>query len=157
MNVTPEREAAIVAAARKLPVVERAFYLDGACGGDARLRHRVEALLGERPEAGDSLKPTVADPQAPGLRAEPFAEEGPGTVIGRYRLLEKIGEGGFGAVYAAEQKEPVKRRVALKIIKLGMDSRQVVARFGARSRVYSISPTPRLPASAARRSRHPGV
>ena len=70
--------------------------------------------------------------------------EGPGTIIGRYRLLEKIGEGGFGAVYAAEQKEPVKRRVALKIIKLGMDTRQVVARFESERQALALMDHPNI-------------
>jgi WD40 repeat protein/tRNA A-37 threonylcarbamoyl transferase component Bud32 len=146
MDMMSEREAAIFDAARKLPAGERAFYLDGACGGDARLRQRVEELLRANDAAAGLLPEpaTVADPHAPGLRAEPFAEEGPGTVIGRYRLLEKIGEGGFGAVYAAEQKEPVKRRVALKIIKLGMDTRQVVARFEAERQALAMMDHPNI-------------
>src|SRR5262245_16450860 len=65
-------------------------------------------------------------------------EEAPGSVIGRYELLEKIGEGGFGVVYVAEQREPVKRRVALKIIKLGMDTRQIVARFEAERQALAM-------------------
>src|SRR5213076_2931203 len=70
--------------------------------------------------------------------------EGPGTVIGRYKLLEKLGEGGFGAVYVAEQKEPVKRRVALKIIKLGMDTRQVIARFEAERQALAMMDHPNI-------------
>jgi len=108
------REELIARQAREWPSAERAAFLDGVCGGDAALRQRVETRLAEPAEA-EQLGTTVADPH--GALAQRFAEEGPGAVIGRYRLLEKIGEGGFGAVYAAEQKEPVKRRVALKIIK----------------------------------------
>src|ERR1051325_7042933 len=71
-------------------------------------------------------------------------EDAPGTVIGRYKLLEKVGEGGFGAVYVAEQREPVKRRVALKIIKLGMDTRQVVARFEAERQALALMDHPNI-------------
>ncbi len=70
--------------------------------------------------------------------------KGPGTVIGRYKLLEKIGEGGFGSVYVAEQEEPVRRRVALKIIKLGMDTRQVVARFEAERQALAMMDHPNI-------------
>src|SRR5882672_3391152 len=71
-------------------------------------------------------------------------EQGPGTRIGRYKLLEKVGEGGFGVVYVAEQREPVKRRVALKIIKLGMDTRQVVARFEAERQALALMDHPNI-------------
>ena len=70
--------------------------------------------------------------------------EEPGTVIGRYKLLEKIGEGGFGAVYMADQREPVKRRVALKILKLGMDTRQVIARFEAERQALALMDHPNI-------------
>ena len=75
----------------------------------------------------------------------PHAEgEGPGAVIGRYKLLEQVGEGGFGVVYVAEQKRPVKRRVALKIIKLGMDTKQVVARFEAERQALALMEHPNI-------------
>src|SRR5216110_191387 len=84
----------------------------------------------------------------PAVEASPTVvlpiSEGPGTVIGRYKLLEKLGEGGFGAVYVAEQKEPVKRRVALKIIKLGMDTRQVIARFEAERQALALMDHPNI-------------
>ena len=70
--------------------------------------------------------------------------EGPGTTIGRYKLLQKIGEGGFGAVYMAEQEEPVRRKVALKIIKLGMDTRQVIARFEAERQALALMDHPNI-------------
>ncbi len=89
--------------------------------------------------AGNSIEPSL---QAPGpvetVVVNPPPTEGPGDKIGRYKLLEKIGEGGFGTVYVAEQKEPVKRRVALKVIKLGMDTRQVVARFEAERQALAL-------------------
>ena len=97
---------------------ERAGYLDRACGANGPLRPELDSLLRAHDQAGDFMAKTV---QVPGsdLSVEPT-----GIMIGRYKLLEKIREGGFGVVYMAEQTEPVRRRVALKIIKLGMDTRQ---------------------------------
>src|SRR5262249_55672127 len=103
---------------------ERAACLDSACGEDPLLRQRVEGLLAKHfQEDGFMQAPAVA-----GKSTAAFLplSEGPGMVIDHYKLLEQLGEGGFGVVYLAEQKEPVRRRVALKIIKLGMDTRQVV-------------------------------
>jgi serine/threonine protein kinase len=80
------------------------------------------------------------------MKSEPDqnTEEKPGTVIGRYKLRERIGEGGCGVVYVAEQEEPVRRRVALKVIKLGMDSRQVVARFEAERQALAMMDHPNI-------------
>lgn len=104
----------------ELPQAERRDFVAKSCGVDEALRREVEDLLRSLDDAGTYLDdPTVAAPSA----------EMAGDVLGRYRLVEPIGEGGFGAVYRAEQLEPVRRDVALKIIKLGMDTRQVVARF----------------------------
>ena len=103
----------------------RAAYIEGACQCDAFLRSRVEALLENHRR--DSFLETPAIDKPTVLSATPISETR-GTKIGRYKLLQQIGEGGMGAVYMAEQEEPVRRRVALKIIKLGMDTRQVVAR-----------------------------
>jgi serine/threonine protein kinase len=93
--------------------------------------------------------PTVALLDIPALGVEPFvddavAAEGPGTVIGRYKLLERIGEGGFGDVYRAEQTEPVHRQIALKIIKLGMDTKQVIARFKAERQALAMMDHPNI-------------
>src|SRR5262245_61942396 len=109
---------------------ERAAFLDKACAGDAGRRARIEELLRAHQAAGDFLQgnPPRAKPVA--TVDEPI-REGPGAVIGPYKLLEQIGEGGFGVVFMAEQTEPVRRKVALKILKPGMDTRQVVARFEA--------------------------
>src|SRR4051794_38233126 len=114
----PLRELFLEAAEIEDPAA-RASFLSQACGDDALLRRRLEELL-----AADQL----AGP-APEQRTAMLANEGTGTVIGNYKLLEKIGEGGCGVVYMAEQEEPVRRRVALKVIKLGMDTRSVIARF----------------------------
>ena len=120
-------EATLFAAAlEKATDEERAAYLAEACAGDDKLRRRVEALLRAHAESDDLLDP----PQSRDATADyaPITER-PGTRIGRYRLMEQIGEGGFGLVFVAEQQEPVRRKVALKVIKPGMDSAQVIARF----------------------------
>ena len=100
---------------------DRAVYLDQACADDAELRREVQAYLSAAERTDALLEAT--DPAS--LSEQPEAH------IGRYKLLELIGEGGFGVVFMAEQETPVRRRVALKIIKLGMDTRQVIARFEA--------------------------
>jgi hypothetical protein len=104
----------------------RAAYLLGACGQDRDLRRSVDELLAAFNEARemDILKEGGCGQKAQTVVLDARLDEGPGTVIGRYKLLQQIGEGGMGVVYMAEQEEPVRRRVALKIIKLGMDTRQ---------------------------------
>ena len=124
----------------------RAAYLSGACGPDLALRQRVEALLRASENAGDFLeqRPTGlggdADPTLPAIELS----EQPGDRIGRYKLLEQIGEGGCGVVYMAEQEEPVRRRVALKLLKLGMDTKQVVARFEAERQALALMDHPNI-------------
>lgn len=115
----------IFSSALKIPSPdERAAYLDEACGQDRNLRKRVEMLLEAQPEVGSFMEqPAVNRDVTLDLRG---IQEGPGAMIGPYKLLQQIGEGGFGVVYMAQQQEPIKRRVALKIIKLGMDTKQVV-------------------------------
>jgi eukaryotic-like serine/threonine-protein kinase len=117
---------------------ERAAYLMQACGNDADLRQRVEAMLRDAAAADKFFGPegTVVTGTS--------VIEGPGTVIGRYKLLQKIGEGGMGVVYMAEQREPVIRKVALKIIKLGMDTKQVVARFEAERQALALMDHPNI-------------
>jgi len=114
---------------------QRAEFLDRACAGDPDLRQRVEALLAAHDAAGDvhNLPYTsrVLETSAP-------FREGPGSSIGRYKLLEQIGEGGFGVVFMAEQQHPVRRKVALKVIKLGMDTKQVIARFEAERQALAL-------------------
>jgi serine/threonine protein kinase/tetratricopeptide (TPR) repeat protein len=120
---------------------ERAAYLDGACGKDALLRQKMEEVLAKHFEQDSFMKQPAVE--ASKTVVLPLSE-GPGTVIDRYKLLEKLGEGGFGAVYVAEQKEPVKRRVALKIIKLGMDTKQVIARFEAERQALALMDHPNI-------------
>jgi len=125
---------------------ERACFLDEACGADTALRERVEELLRAHHEAGGFFsQPSKAASPVPtsGLPAQPLTEQ-PGDRIGHYKLLEQIGEGGCGVVYMAEQQEPVRRRVALKVIKLGMDTRQVVARFEAERQALALMDHPHI-------------
>ncbi len=122
---------------------EMKSYLDGACGGDATLLARVEALFQAEAKAGGFMERPALD-GAPRLLASSPVREGPGTQIGRFKLLQEIGAGGFGVVYMAEQKEPVKRRVALKIIKIGMDTEQVVARFEAERQALAMMDHPNI-------------
>ena len=123
--------------ARELPTSARATYLDGACGKDVALRAKVEALLKADAEAGSFLGSPASEQGA-------RAQEQAGAQIGRYKLLEQIGEGGMGAIWMAEQREPVKRRVALKIIKLGMDTKQVIARFEAERQALAMMDHPHI-------------
>jgi WD40 repeat protein/serine/threonine protein kinase len=117
---------------------EQQKYLEGACAGDVALRVEVDSLLQASARAGSFLEsPAVAVNLAATLD-EPSVTERPGTVIGPYKLLQQIGEGGMGTVFMAEQTEPVQRKVALKVIKPGMDSRQVIARFEAERQALAM-------------------
>ncbi len=122
---------------------ERRGYLEGACGNDAALRGKVGALL--RSHVEDSFLEQAALEGAETLKdGDNTVSEGPGSVIGRYKLLQKVGEGGMGVVYMAEQTDPVTRKVALKIIKLGMDTKQVVARFEAERQALAMMDHPNI-------------
>ncbi|HYH66737.1 MAG TPA: protein kinase [Urbifossiella sp.] len=124
------------------PAGERAAYLDAACAGNPELRARVEALIRSHDGAGSLLeKPLFRT--APTVDHVPPAEE-PGAVIGPYKLVEPIGEGGMGSVWMAQQTEPVKRVVAVKLIKAGMDSRQVIARFEAERQALALMDHPNI-------------
>ncbi|MHC4211750.1 MAG: protein kinase domain-containing protein [Planctomycetota bacterium] len=129
-------EAIYNAALKKQSEKERSDYLDAVCGNNNPVRDRVEALLKAHHEAGDFLE--VGDVGLDVTVEGRPVLEGPGTKIGRYKLLELIGQGGMGLVYLAQQQEPVRRQVALKIIKPGMDSRQVIARFEAERQALAL-------------------
>ena len=129
---------------------DRIKYLDGVCAGNPQLRAQVEALLAAHDEAGSFLESparqlTVDDSTPTATLAPPTPiTEGPGATVGRYKLLQKIGEGGMGVVYMAQQENPVRRRVALKIIKPGMDSQQVIARFEAERQALAMMDHPNI-------------
>ncbi len=117
-----------------------AAFLDSTCAGDQSLRLRVEELLKAHRDAGNFL----GGSSFPGSRTEEADVESPGASLGPYKLLEQIGEGGFGVVFMAEQQHPVRRTVALKVIKPGMDSRQVIARFEAERQALAIMDHPNI-------------
>ncbi|MFN7669673.1 MAG: tetratricopeptide repeat protein [Planctomycetota bacterium] len=137
-----------------LPAEARTAALDRACKGDAALRAMVDALLAAERAAGGGGPPPapaamVANPAAraaagAGPCGAAVAAERPGAQIGRYQLLEQIGEGGMGTIWLAEQREPVRRRVALKIIKLGMDTKQVIARFEVERQALALMDHPNI-------------
>ncbi len=136
--------------AAELAREQRAEYLDAACGGDQGLRAEVESLLKSLDDAGRFLADATignsgADPDAATIAgADVSLREQPGSRIGPYKLLQLIGEGGFGSVFMAEQEKPVSRKVALKIIKLGMDTRQVVARFEQERQALAMMDHPNI-------------
>src|SRR5437870_2535766 len=119
---------------------ERLAFLDGACAKNRPLRAGVEALLRAYEKPQRILDAVEASPPPPTATVA----EGPGTVIGPYKLLESIGEGGFGVVFMAEQTQPVRRRVAWKVLKPGMGTRQVVARFEAERQALAIMDHPNI-------------
>src|SRR5688572_223924 len=119
---------------------DRAAYLDGACTGNPALRASIDALMRANVGASGFLTPPTQDA---GVELK-VATEAPSTMIGPYKLLEQIGEGGFGVVYLAEQTRPVRRKVALKVLKPGMDTRQVVARFEAERQALAVMDHPNI-------------
>src|SRR5512141_888088 len=129
-------KAILVEAIARTDTAVRAAYLGAACAGDATLRAKVEGLIQAYESHGSAVEQTLA-------MARPLAEA-PGAIIGRYKLLEQIGEGGFGVVFMAEQLEPIRRRVALKIVKPGMDTKQVIARFEAERQALALMDHPNI-------------
>ena len=141
----PRREEAIFDAVLALAAEQRAAYLNQACGEDTQLRRRVELLLRSHDHAGEFLDPALRAGTNRTLVVNPTApSEKPGDIIGHYKIREKLGEGGCGVVYVAEQTEPVRRRVALKVIKLGMDTRSVIARFEAERQALAMMDHPNI-------------
>ena len=145
MSEPTNREVIVLNTALELGPAERAAYLDRACDGNAALRKQVEALLQAHDQAEGFLDapPAGLDFQRAGNVNLPVTEK-PGDKIGRYKLLQQIGEGGCGVVYMAEQEEPVRRRVAVKVIKLGMDTKQVIARFEAERQALAMMDHPNI-------------
>jgi WD40 repeat protein/serine/threonine protein kinase len=125
-----------------LTPVQRQAYLDEQCGGDIALRREVEDLLRHVGQVGSFLESAPADPAL--TVDEPLIQETPGTMIGQYKLVEQIGEGGMGLVFIAEQQHPVRRKVALKVIKPGMDTRQVFARFEVERQALALMDHPNI-------------
>ncbi len=155
MNDRPGREVLVFNEALKLPANERAGYLSESCRDDAELHGCVLALLRAHERAGAFLQEPLERPIVSSAAAGPNESNGDGSElqppgercddqVGRYKLLQQIGEGGCGVVYMAEQQEPVHRRVALKVIKLGMDTRQVIARFEAERQALAIMDHPNI-------------
>ncbi len=154
MSTRVPREKAVFCQALEIADPEqRRQFLDQACGADGALREQVEKLLALSQSAGDffkectpALEPEAADAAQVLSAAESAVEpEIPETrCIGPYKLLQKLGEGGYGAVYMAEQEQPIRRRVALKIIKLGMDTKNVIARFEAERQALALMDHPNI-------------
>lgn len=139
MNDSSDSDLAVFVEAIQLPAQERPAYLERACGADKPLRQRIERLLKAHDQAGDFLEQPASEAET-----EAAVGEKPGDRIGRYKLVQQIGEGGCGVVYLAEQEEPVRRRVALKIIKPGMDTKSVMARFEAERQALALMDHPNI-------------
>jgi serine/threonine protein kinase len=139
---TPSARAIFERALELESDADRQAYLDECYAERPDLRDKVQALLKAHADAGGFLADPALDAQQT-HQFDPIAER-PGTVIGPYKLLEQIGEGGFGVVFMAEQERPVTRRVALKVIKPGMDTRQVIARFEAERQALALMDHPNI-------------
>jgi serine/threonine protein kinase len=145
ITMLPNHEAVLFALALEKPAEKRAAFLEALCEGDTALRQRLEALLAAH-EQPETLLTTQTEAARPTIKLD-FSntpDEAVGQTLGRYKLLERVGEGGCGVVYVAEQTEPVRRRVALKVIKLGMDTKQVVARFEAERQALAMMDHPNI-------------
>ncbi len=139
------REEAIFEGALQLSPEQREAYLQAACGGDVTLRERIRDLIRFHEKSDGPLEtPAVASPpNAPIVPSLPAGEK-PGDKIGNYKILQLIGEGGCGSVFMAEQEQPVRRRVALKVIKLGMDTKNVIARFEVERQALALMDHPNI-------------
>ncbi len=141
MHATSQKAKEIFVAALNLAPDQWDAHLAEACGKDGELRSRVRDLLDANAAVGSFLESPASSSVA--TVDEPI-REGPGTIIGPYKLLEQIGEGGMGLVFMAEQQQPVRRKVALKILKPGMDTRQVIARFEAERQALALMDHPNI-------------
>ncbi|HWY78495.1 MAG TPA: serine/threonine-protein kinase, partial [Verrucomicrobiae bacterium] len=145
MDDPQDREEAIFWALLQLPEGQRTAHLKRACGEDAQLRAGVEALLRAHEHTDGFLdQPPQSNAPNQNVVAPLSLTEKSGDRIGRYKLLQQIGEGGGGVVYMAEQEEPIRRRVALKVIKLGMDTKRVIARFEAERQALALMDHPNI-------------
>ena len=149
MNATAKREEELFDAALRLAsAAERELYLGEACGDDVELKRRVEALLQSSGEAEaffeDGSAAVNSAEVLEQMSKDPDDEESVGVRIGRYRLLQRLGDGGCGVVYLAEQEEPVRRAVALKIIRLGMETKRVISRFEAERQALAMMDHPNI-------------
>ena len=153
-NRVPREKAVFVEALEITDEAQRRQFLDQACGADKALREQVERLLALSPRAGNFFEecasalqpaPEDADRVLSAADSALLESELPETKrIGPYKLLQKLGEGGYGVVYMAEQEQPIRRRVALKIIKLGMDTKNVIARFEAERQALALMDHPNI-------------
>jgi serine/threonine protein kinase/tetratricopeptide (TPR) repeat protein len=141
MTIIDEHARSIFLAAMEREPCQWPTFLDEACAGNAEMRARVDQLL-QAHQAMGSIDGGGGD--APAAIAEAAVTESAGTVIGPYKLLEQIGEGGFGVVFMAEQAQPIRRKVALKVLKPGVDTRQVIARFGAERQALALMDHPNI-------------
>src|SRR5687768_16197208 len=137
MNKVPSREEALFIDALAQPPEQRGTFLAQQCGADAALLARMAALIAAHDGPSSLLEPVAVSRNL-------TSEEKPGEWIGRYKLLQKIGEGGCGVVWMAEQEEPVRRRVAVKVVKLGMDTKAVIARFEAERQALAMMDHPNI-------------
>ena len=143
MNDSPDRDVAVFTEILQLPVSERAAFLERACYGDDELRQRIEALLAAHDQGGDFLVPP-AKQMLLDVKLGTVSVEKPGDHIGHYKLLKQIGEGGCGVVYLTEQEAPIRRQVAMKVIKPGMDTKSVIARFEAERQALALMDHPNI-------------
>src|SRR5581483_6590783 len=143
MSDSQNRDEGIFNGALQLPPDQRDEYIKKSCGDDAELCGRVKALLEAHEKSGQFLEESAATTKKTIVLSFELTEKA-GDRIGRYKLLQQLGEGGCGVVYMAEQEEPVRRRVALKVIKLGMDTKSVIARFEAERQALALMDHPNI-------------